>query len=315
MKQIIVYSLFLVACGTSQTYSPTPTAKNLDTEKKIADLQKQVDNLSLIANAFTAGIDNPFSDCDTVTNAMEQKICQIAQTFTSTQQLETRSQLGIMGKQFQTTLFGVDCINATDIGCPVTGSVTARLSAAETALANNTANITSINSTLTTINTSITALQNRVTALEGRMNNFNGSGQTAEVFIAAIKTDVTTLQSQVADIQGTLSSSRLRYSFDLCGNDSSVGPTYEPILITGDKVKAYGYVKTGTAQGEGSFFKAGDADALFTTHISSRTCNFKMYNNAGKTKIQACWINGNRSATSAQIDAARTALTATCTSF
>jgi hypothetical protein len=101
----------------------------------------------------------------------------------------------------------------------------------------------------------------------------------------------------------------------MCAGDSAVGPIFEPILITGDKVKAYGYVKTGTAEGQGLFFKAGDADKLFSTHISSKICNFKMYNNVGNTKIQSCWIIGNRSATAAQIDAARTALTATCTAF
>ena len=87
------------------------------------------------------------------------------------------------------------------------------------------------------------------------------------------------------------------------------------IAFTGNKTKAYGFVKTGTNYGMGMFFKAGDTNKYMTTSINSKTCRFKMYNDATNVKIQACWIKTNRSATEAQIDAARTAATATCTDY
>jgi len=308
----LVLLLLLIACGNDvddrrATVSPT--------DAKIKDLQQQIDELSLLADSFTAGISNPFSDCETVVDAMEKKICQIAQTFNATQQLETKTQLGIMAKQFQNALYGDDCNNTSDAGCPVVGSIYEKLTTLKTTIDAHTASITTINATLATINTAVSTLQGKVTALEGRLNNFNGSGQTAETFVAAIKSDVTSLQSQIASIQNTITSDRILQTYMLCANITSSGPIYEAILITGDKSKAYGYVKTGTAEGLGMFFKAGDANKSYVTSINTRSCRYKMYNDPTNTKVQACWLSTNRSATEAQIDAARTAATATCTPY
>jgi hypothetical protein len=308
-------TLAVVGCGSTEETHRTIYTEDQTTKQQIKDLKEKVDQLSLLTDSFTSGITNPFEDCATVTNAMERKICEIAQTFNASNQLEMTTQLGLAAKEFQKALFGEDCVNNTDPGCPVSGSVTSRLSAAETALANNSASISAIQSTLTTVSNNVDSLLTRVTALESRLNNFNGSGQTAEVFVAAIRSDVTALQTTVASIQGLLSSDRILKTYSLCGDNISSGPIYELIAITGDKTKAYGYVKTGTAEGMGMFFKAGDANKFASTHINSKTCNFKMYNDTTNTKIQACWISTNRSATAAQIDAARTAATATCTDY
>ena len=309
----VILTFSMTGCGAQEDHRTVATDQS--TAQQIKDLKDKVDQLALIADTFTSGITNPFENCTTVTNAMERKICEIAQTFNASNQLEMKTQLGLAAKEFQKALFGEDCVNGTDPGCPVSGSVTSRLSAAETALTNNTASISAIQSTLTTVQSNVSALTTRVTAIEGRLNNFNGSGQTAEVFVAAIKTDVTALQATVTSIQGLLTSDRILKTYALCGDNTDSGPVYELVAITGDKTKAYGYVKTGTAQGMGMFFKAGDTNKFASTSINSKTCNFKMYNDPTNTKIQACWIKTNRSATAAQIDAARTATTATCTDY
>jgi hypothetical protein len=90
---------------------------------------------------------------------------------------------------------------------------------------------------------------------------------------------------------------------------------FETALITGDKVSIFAYVKTGSTEGLGLVFTAGNANVGRNTSLNTRTCRVKFYNNPTNTKVQVCWIKTNRSATDAQIDAARTAGTATCSSF
>jgi CII-binding regulator of phage lambda lysogenization HflD len=313
MYRLLFFIVLLVSCGADRETKNTRGEYQL--ANRLQQLQQQVDDLSLLASSFTEGINSTFSDCDTVSNVLEKKMCQIAQTFNVQQQLEIKSQLGTMAKEFQKALFGEDCINTTDAGCPIVGSIADKISGLETTIASHTTSIASIQSTLSSLETSVSMLNGRVTVLENRFSNFNGSGQTIEVFVSAIKTDVTTLQTQVAAMQAILANNRLLSMYSICGDNPDSGPIYEAIAITGDKTTAYGYVRKGNKEGMGSFFKAGDANAYLTTSINSKTCKFKMYNDPTATKIQACWLNNNRSATAAQIDAARTAATATCTPY
>jgi outer membrane murein-binding lipoprotein Lpp len=291
------------------------TARSDGLSTQIEDLRIQIEEIRLIADDFTEGIDSEFTDCSVVTNAVEKKICQIAQTFNTQQQLEIKSQLGTMAKELQKALFGEDCINTTDVGCPVVNSIAAKLTQLELGVAANKTDIASIKTRVSTLETNISGLTDRIAALESRFSNFNGSGQTVEAFVGVIKSDVTTLQTQVASIQSVLSSGRILNAYSLCGDNPDSGPIYEMIAITGDKATAYGYVRTSSREGLGSFFKAGNTNTFYTTSINSKNCNFKMYNDPTSTKVQACWISSNRRATSAQIDAARTAGTASCTPY
>jgi hypothetical protein len=226
-----------------------------------------------------------------------------------------KSQLAEMSKNFQVALFGEDCIDSVELGCPIVGSIAAKLAVDEAAIASNTASISDIQSSLTATSSALSALSGRVAALETRLNNFNGSGQTIESLIADMQSDIVTLEGQVADIQGIIGASRTLEVVTLCGDNATSGPIFEIVLMSGDKTSAYGRVKTGSNEGLGLFFSAGSTDTLFVTTLNSKSCRYKMYNNPTKTKIQACWVKTNRSATEAQIDAARTANTATCTSF
>jgi hypothetical protein len=260
-------------------------------------------------------VNNPFGDCTTVTNALEKKVCQIAQTANATQQLEIKSQLAVMAKEIQTTLFGAECTTDVEVGCPAPTSIQARMDGVEALLDTAVQDIEDIQDEIDNINSLVTTLTGRVTTLESRLNNFAGSGSTIEQLVATIQSDIDTLQAQVAVIQGVLASDQVLTPVSICGNNPASGPIYETALIPGDKSKIYGYVKTGSASGLGMFFKAGDPSKGFTTSLNSRSCRFKAYNDPTATKVQLCWIQSNRSATDAQIDAARAANTATCTAY
>jgi hypothetical protein len=308
--------VFALSCSSESTTNKRTQKSPYDEQQaQIKELTDRVNELSLFASTFTAGVTNEFADCNLVTLPLEKKMCQIAQTATATQQLELKSQLAIMAKEFQTVLFGDDCTDAAAVGCPVVGSIKAKIAEMDASIATNTADIASINTTIVGIQASVTTLAGRVTTLEGRLNNVGGTGKTIETLISEISTDIVLMKADIATIKGTLANSKVLEAFAICGDNASSGPIYETLLLSGDRSKAFAYVKTGTADGLGLFFSAGNANAYYGTNLNTRKCQFKMYNNAGNTAVQACWISTNRSATAAQIDAARTASTATCTPF
>lgn len=315
-----IFSAFLVlsifSCSQERdriVIREDPSQKEAST--KLDELNNRIKALELFASTFTSGVPSDFNDCSTLTSASEKKICQIAQTISATQSLELKTQLATIAKEFQNTLYGVDCINTTDVGCPVSGSLLERMTTARTDINNNTSSISSINSTITSMQTIETNLTSKVNALETRLNAFNGTAESIETIITGIKSDITTLQTDMAEVKGILTPSRIINQYLICGDVTASGPIYELILISGDKTKAYGSVKNGTFYGPALFFKAGDTDLGFDTHLNTKTCHFKMYNNVAKTKVQACWLSSNRSATNAQIDTARAANTATCTLY
>jgi len=294
---------------------PMATDNSTSPSQDLADLKQRIAALELFAGTYTAGVDNAFNDCNSLTVPLEQKICQVAQTATATQQAQTKDQLATIAKAFQVTLYGDNCTGAVLLGCPLAGSLMDRVSTAEASLATANTNITAIQGQITAMNALEASLTSQLTALNTRFNSFNGTTKSIETIITGMQSDISTLQTSVAAIQGVIVASRVLNQYLLCGDNSASGPVFELILISGDKTKAYGSIKTGSWYGLGLFFSAGNANALFTTHLNTAACNFKMYNNTTNTRVQACWIASNRSATAAQIDAARTAATATCTDY
>lgn len=316
----IVFAIISLSC-TSQDderviyrQQPNPAEKQ-DVDKQLAELNSRIKALELFASSYTSGAPAAFSDCNALTSASEKKICQIATSVSDASSLEIKSSLATAAKGFQETLYGADCLNAVDAGCPVAGSILSDLAAAKANIATNSADISSIKTSITALQTSVTGLTTRMTAIENRFNAFNGTSQSIETIVTGIKSDISALQSDVAELKGVIAPSRTVNKFLLCGDNADSGPIFEIILISGDKTEAYGTVKTGTWYGTALFFKAGDTNLFTSTHLNSKACNFKMYNDATNTKIQACWVKTNRSANAAQIDAARTAATATCTPY
>lgn len=316
--QILISLLFLVGCDKVEkrrVVGPMASDKATSTSEELDSLKQRVKALELFASTYTAGVDNVFSDCNSLSVPLEKKICQVAQTATATQQMETKAQLATIAKEFQITLYGDNCTSEVAAGCPVAGSLIARITSAESDLSTAKSDISTIQGDITAMKILEGSLTTRVTALENRFDTFNGTASSIETIITGIQTDVGTLQTDVAAIQGVIVASKVLNQYLICGDNSVSGPVFELILISGDKTKAYGSIKNGLWYGLGLFFSAGNANLFTTTHLNTRACNFKMYNNVGNTKIQACWINSNRSATAAQIDAARTAATATCTDY
>jgi archaellum component FlaC len=311
MKALLL-SIILCGCGSNEI-GTTNTAANQRSDA-LSELQKRIDTLNLFAETFTEGIGMQFSDCESVTNALERKVCQISMTATATQQVELQSQLAGMAKEIQTALFGPECTSEAEVGCPEPTSAQARVNDVESLLAASMDDIQDIQDEIGNVNSLLGALTSRVTSLETRFDNFAASGQSIESLISSIQSDIDTLQNQVAEIQGVLASDQFLTPISICGDNPVSGPIFETALLSGDKSKVYGYVKTGTTSGLGRFFVAGYPDKGFTTSLNTKSCRFKVYNNVSATKVQLCWTS-NRSATDAQIDAARTAGTATCTSY
>ena len=313
------FSFLAVSCDSNKserilvTKQPSTTDQQV-VEKQLTDLANRVQALELFTATYTAGGPTAFSDCSVLT-ASEKKTCQIATSVFDAGSQELRANLAAMAKEFQNTLYGTDCINTTDGGCPVAGSLLSNMAAAQANLATHSIDIAGIKSSIASMQTVETSLTSRVTTLEGRLNSFNGTAQSIETIITGIKGDITSLQNDVADLKGVISPSRMVNQYAVCGNIADAGPLYEVLLISGDKKNAYASVKNGSFYGTALFFKAGDTDTAFPTHLGTKTCNFKMYNDTAKTKVQACWVPTNRAATEAQINAARTADTATCTPY
>jgi hypothetical protein len=310
---LIFLSIF-ISCG-EMVEKKQDDYERKQSKQLIDDLQDQVAALTAFASTYASGLNNPFSDCESLTDALESKICKIAQTIGDSKSMEIKVPLQDLAKGFQVELFGPDCTNATDPGCPVAGSTVAKLKTAEDSINNHNISLASINNQIISANTSISVLITRLTTLENRLNNFNGSGRSIETLISGLQSDVAILQSDVSGLKKIIESSRTLQEFDMCGDNPDSGPIYEMVLIAGDRTKVYGSTKVGSKTGPALIFAAGDTDKGFTTSLNSKTCNFKIYNNLTKTKVQACWVVSNRLATTAQIDAARTANTASCTPY
>lgn len=317
MKRVLILlaMLFVMACGEPMTRTVIVKQPSSETENKVKELEKQMAALSLFAGSFTSTELGPFKDCASLTVVLDKKVCTIAQSFTATSQAELKTQLAIMAKEFQNALFGTDCVNSTEAGCPIDGSVSDKITDIQADLVAKTTSISNLEADMLTVQGTLSSLTTRVSTLESRLDNFKGSGKTAEVLVGEIQSDVSALKVDVAAIKGDLASNQAVDQYTICGDNAASGPIYEVMLLSGDRVNAFAYMKVGTADGLGLLFKAGDTNLFKTTYLNSKSCNYKMYNNVGNTKVQACWVSTNRSANQATIDAARTAGTATCTPF
>lgn len=282
-----------IGCSSPSEKEDHRKPQNTDLEK----IKQQVLALQGTLAQLTAFTASDFTSCAASLPPFQTLMCKIAQTATAEQQALFVGQIQQVMKVLQTELYGVDCIDATSPGCPVSGSVTARVTANETIIATQGSNITSLQA-------SVTSLSATIATLTARLNNFNGSGSSVETIVTGIQSDIATLDSRLNTIEQTVNDGDIYKTFLICNNVSpTIGPAFEPILITGDNKKAVAYIVSSTSNGMGQVAKAGVTGNYFaTTAASTKTCNFKIYDRT--TTIKLCWNNTNRSATSAQIDTA-----------
>jgi prefoldin subunit 5 len=314
-RTILLISLFSCA-QNPEKHEQRVSSQDLnlnDLKRQVLELQGTIEQI----NNFVA---SDFTTCSLTLPAFEQKICQIAQTATAEQEVTFVGQLQQVAKVLQTQIYGIDCINGTDPGCPISGSILSNIAAVQASEATDSSNISSIQTSISTIQTNITALQTSVTGLQTRLNNFNGSGSSVETIITGIQSSITTLNSavaaipgiqssistlnsEVAAIQSAISSGNIYKTIFLCSNISASGPIFEPVLIKGNNTEVSGYVSTTTGNGMGVVCKAGVTGTVFlSTASNTKACNFKIYDKT--TYVKLCWDKSNRSQTTGGIDTA-----------
>lgn len=285
--------LSLTSCGQQERVDKRSNPNtNQELEKLKNDVLKLQGTIAQI-NSFVA---SNFTNCDNSLPPFETKICQIAQTATAEQQIVFVGQLQQISKIFQTELYGLDCINTTDPGCPVVGSITEQVAGFD-------ARIDDIENDLADVQLDVAQLTVDLATLTTRLNNFNGSGSSIEVVVTGIESDITSLESRVDDLEQTINNGDIYRTFLICKNIANVGPAYEPVLITGSDQVVVAYIVSGTSNGMGVVSSAGVTGNYFSsTTASTRACNFKIYDRT--TTVKLCWKNTDRQATSAAIDTA-----------
>lgn len=297
---LVVLGFTCINCGGRDKEDHRSNPKN----DEIEDLKKTVLELQGTIAQINNFVASDFSNCNGSLPPFETKVCQIAQTATAEQQILFVGQLQQVSKIFQSELYGVDCMDTSSPGCPVGGSITARITAAEAVNSTQTADIDAAEANIATATANIATLTSSLATINSRLNNFNGSGNSIETVITSIQSTLTTLSARVTALETTVNSGDIYKTILVCKNVlPTVGPAFEPILLTGDNLKAMAYVVNGNSNGMGLISQAGVTGNYFsTTAASTKTCNFKIYDRT--TSIKLCWKNDNRSATTAQIDTA-----------
>ena len=285
IARLIVIALLLLGCGQKNVVDrrskPDPEMDKLRTI--VMELQGTVAQI----DAFT---ENDFSDCSSSLPEFEKKICQIAQTATAEQRLEYTAQLADIVKIFQTELYGEDCIDTVEVGCPVTGSITDIID-------DNDASVSQLQS-------DVLALQSDMAALEARLDNFNGSGNSVETVISGIESDITAIDARVTALENTINNNTVFKAIAICRDIAASGPIYETVLLNGDRLSITAYIKTGTKSGLGVIkdYNDGNGDLYKTTSLNSKNCKFKIYETISNSDLNICWNNSNRNASEASID-------------
>lgn len=290
MKFLLVIMVLLVSCGTEKVDKRTKHRE----DPEITKLKEQVLALQgTIAqiNAFTA---NDFSDCDSGLPPFETKICEIAQTATAEQSIRFKSQLSEVVKIYQDELYGEDCINDTDPGCPVTGSILDQLD-----------DVADHSTDIAALQSDVLQLQSDLAAVESRLDDFNGSGNSIETVITAIQNDIVLIESRLDDLEAVVDSGDVFKTIEICDDIVNSGPIYETFLMTGDRLKVIGYLQeTIGKRGLGTVKEYGDilGDVYEQTTLNTRRCRFKVYEDTVESYLRICWNNTNRNASSASID-------------
>lgn len=284
-KKCLFLSIFTVIfnCGRMEVNRRNYNSDISDLKQVVLQLQGTISQL----NAFVA---HDFADCETGLPPFETKICKIAQTATAEQRLEFSSQLAEMSKVFQTELFGEDCVNSIDIGCPTNNSILYRLDV--------------YNSNISSIQVDILNLQSDLATLESRLDNFNGTGESIETVILSNENAIILIKDRLNDIENTINNNTIFKSISLCRDIVDSGPLYETVLFESDRLSITAYIQTGSKSGLGHIKEFGDGsgDLFLMTNLNSKNCRFKIYEDYADNKLRICWNNSNRNSSEANID-------------
>jgi outer membrane murein-binding lipoprotein Lpp len=296
LSAVLIGSILL---GCSPNTTSVVERKVPKQAQDVDNLQKQVLALQGTIAQINAFIASDFSKCGSALPPFEKKICQIAQTATAEQQAIFVGQLQQVSKVFQNQIYGEECLNTTDPGCPVAGSIMARLNS----ITSIEGDITTLQTAVSSLQTAVTTLQNDLNAVEARLDNFNGTGSSIETVITGVQSTLGTLDTRIDTLENTVNNGDIYKTIFICENVSSSGPIYEPLLVRGDNMEIRGYMAATTANGMGVLSQAGVTGSLYyQTYANTRTCKFKVYDNT--THLKICWKNTDRSATSSAIDTA-----------
>lgn len=220
MKKLFVFlcmflSVFSVACGDE--YGDQELTEE---EKKIIAMQTRMDELQGTVDQITNMVLSDFATCTgtNTSDALIKKICQVAQASTVEASVAMKGELSAFAKSLQSQIDNINLdINAL--------------------AAQQSADVTSINSQINSINTQITSINVTLASLDTRMT----SAESA----------ITALQNLTASINTTLSGTTT--SFEVGSENVSAGPMYETILKHTNGSKYIGYVTSyGSAIGVGS---------------------------------------------------------------
>lgn len=289
MKLLAYLSLaLLISCGSQDSVNYRKSTELHVLKTQVLALQGTV----ALIDAFS---ENDFSDCSNALPPFESKICRIAQTATAEQRVIFASQLGDMAKIMQVSLYGEDCTSEAEAGCPVPGSITADI-------ADLVASSDDLQNDIAAIQAEVLQLQADIAAINSRLNDFNGSGSSVETVISNLQSDLTAIESRVDAVEAVLDSNVVYKTIFLCSDNSTSGPVFEAILMSGDRQTITAYMQDGSKRGLGKLKEVSDSQGnlFLTTALNTRACNFKIYEASGELKV--CWSKTSRTINQASLD-------------
>lgn len=292
MKILLTLLTFLaVSCGQQEAVDTRRTTPVPQEPDEITILRNMVLNLQGTVTQINNFVASDFSSCDSGSlPAFETKLCQVAQTATAEQQVTLFGQLQELQSIMQESIYGGDCINDTDAGCPMAGSILDDLANIDVA---------TIESDIAQLQTDVTNLQASVNAINTRLDDFDGSGNSIETVINTIESELISLDSRLDDIENVVNGADY-YQWIFIGNDIAGLAAKEPILRTGDKLNIVAYVQSATKNGMGLIAEAGvSGDQTFQTDVKPKV-RFRIYDLT--TELKVCWDNTDRNSSAANID-------------
>lgn len=284
MKTLMLVLTLLISCTPEEINwedKPTSDIQILDKYKEIIfSLQVTLDSLS-----------NKLSDMADADNRL----------------LILMGQLNTITKVFQTEIYGEDCINGIEMGCPKIGSALDRLTKTETDVSTAQDDIRSFETLITnfedrlnnfdgsgtSIESIVTGNQADILSVQNRFNNFDGTGNT-------IESEVSTIKSRLDVIEAAITGNKKWYLF--CGDISFGGQDlHEPFFMNNNETQLWAYGSSATHNGVSKVADAGLTGHLtFSTSAATKNCNVRVYDNT--TYLKVCWSNKDRLATDIIID-------------
>lgn len=300
MRNFTIFTFFLLlfGCGRKEIEvkkqpheEPLVAAEPSETgfDSKYEELKNIVSNLQITLALFEAFTTNEFYNCSNTLDSFQQKICKIAQSSNAEQRVLFGSQLSEVVKVFQVELYGDDCFNDIEIGCPGVGSISERMAVVE-----------AYGGDILDAETDIINLQNQFISMSVRFDQFNGTSSSIELIIDGMSSQLSDLETRVSEIETLVSDQQWLKTAEICGNIASSGPVYEAIIYDAALTKIISYQENGNSSGLGVVAEIGDGDSYLTTNLNTKNCKHKIYDTLISLKI--CWNLSNRKASESSID-------------